>query len=200
MRIVERRWNRLLIASLSLTLFACGGDDDDGGGEAGSGGEAMGGAGGEAMGGTPEGGAGGGLDEAAFVARAVAYQDEGFTQINSERRMSQHGGDMVDYWVSNDIVDVYRGIDPEATEGDFDIPAGAMLVKPQFNADGDPTALTVMAKVGEGFDNGAEDWWWARIENDGTASFTGQVDFCINCHQPRANIAWLFGVSADNQR
>lgn len=148
-----------------------------------------------------EGGAPGAVDEATLVARAVAFADEGFTQINTELEASQHGGEMVNYWVSDDIAAVYRAIDPEDAEGATpDIPMGAMVVKEQLNGDGDFTAITVMAKVNEGFDAGAEDWWWARIEADGTPSFTGQVDFCINCHAPREQTGWLFGVAAENQR
>lgn len=204
-------WRKTIaLIPLCLALAGCGGDDDDSGeSSGGSGGEVAGGAGGEVAGGAGgevaggaggevAGGAGGGeifeIDEAALAAQGLAFDEGGFTKVNAERVPSQHGGTMVDFWVSDDIVEAYEAIDPEVDDVLPDIGPGAMVVKAQYTGDGEFDAITMMVKKTEGFDQGTEDWWWARVESDGTASFTGQVDFCINCHTPRAGSGWLFGL------
>lgn len=70
--------------------------------------------------------------------------------------------------------------------GDEDLPDGSIVVKRGYdNADGTGAVgfVTVMKKI-DGYDPARNDWFWARIADDGTPSDSavGQASFCYGCH------------------
>jgi hypothetical protein len=137
------------------------------------------------------------FDADAVVARAMAYETE-LVRINAESRASQHGlADTVDIWVAPEIADLYRSLDPDAAGGLVEFPTGALLVKTHLDANGAVDGYTVMANADPDSTSGG--WWWARIGADGMPAETGQVGFCIGCHQAVEAEGWVFGVPLDNR-
>ncbi|MCB9535973.1 MAG: cytochrome P460 family protein [Myxococcales bacterium] len=182
-----------LCAGALCALPACGGDDDDPAtdGDAAS----------ADAGGSPDAAAGGGgFDEMATVAAARDFAGGGFTRVSADAVPSQHASAQVIVWANGPALDPYLSVMPDDGDARPDFPAGSILVKEQQKDDGSPDAITVMAKADPGSDPERDDWWWARVENDGRVSFSGQVDFCIDCHRPRADVGWVFGVPPANRR
>ncbi|MBL8739450.1 MAG: cytochrome P460 family protein, partial [Myxococcales bacterium] len=97
----------------------------------------------------------------------------------------------------------YKAIDPDSADATADpFPEGAMIVKQNLDAAGEPTgAATVMAKQAAGFNPDAGDWYWGRFEEDGSLAQGGVVDFCIDCHASNGLSAtdWVNGVPPGNQ-
>jgi hypothetical protein len=60
-------------------------------------------------------------------------------------------------------------------------PAGAIIVKENFDANKKLTGLTVMAKV-EGYNPDRGDWFWAAYAPDGKVNAEGKPQSCIDCH------------------
>ena len=139
------------------------------------------------------------FDEEETIAQALDY--ESMVRINDVALPSQHAlGDTVNMWVPEEHAELYRAIDPELTESDVEFEPGAVIVKEHLDAGGEPNSVTIMAKAEPGYDAEHADWWWARVDIDGTVRETGQVGFCIGCHDPRAETEYLFGVPSDNRR
>jgi mono/diheme cytochrome c family protein len=67
----------------------------------------------------------------------------------------------------------------ELTPGE--LPEGAILVKENYNADEELTAVTVMEKR-PGYAPEYGDWFWARYAPDGMVQASGQVASCLACH------------------
>lgn len=140
---------------------------------------------------------GGAVDEQAIVDMALGYAD--FERINQDAFASAHGlADTVNVWVPSAYAEAYRAIDPDDPEASAELPAEALIIKEHLDADAQPVGLTIMYKA-EGFDPERNDWWWANLDLDGTVNDGGMVDYCISCHEPRAQADWLFGVPVDNQ-
>lgn len=139
------------------------------------------------------------FDEAATIAAAIAYADGDFTRVNAAPMASQHATNAVDIWVRNQALEAYLAVDPANTDARPDFGPGTIIVKAHQRDDGSPDGLTVMAKADPGFDPDHDDWWWARIENNGNAPFSGVVNFCVNCHTPRADTNWVFGVAPEDR-
>lgn len=152
---------------------------------------------GESDAGASSGAGGGGFDEAAVIARALAYRDD-FTQVSDEPRASQHGlADTVQVWASPEALMAYRALDPAGTDAVAWSPA-AMLLKEHLDAGGVVSGYTVMAQGDP--DSSSDGWWWGRLDADGTVHETGQVGFCIGCHTTVAARGWAYGVPLDNRR
>lgn len=60
-------------------------------------------------------------------------------------------------------------------------PYGSILVKENYNSQGEFTAITVMAKI-EKYDPDNGDWFWAHFNPDGTVNMEGNVKGCLECH------------------
>lgn len=137
------------------------------------------------------------FDTGAVLVRAMAYESE-LVRINATSRASQHGlADTVDMWVAPEIVELYRSLDPDAAGAIVKFPDGALLVKTHKDADGVVVGSTIMANGDPDSTSGG--WWWARIGSDGMPAETGQVGFCIGCHQAVEAEGWVFGVPLDNR-
>lgn len=184
---------RKLIAASLCCLYpvACTGESGDGG-EADVGSDSSGESAGD------ETGDGEFIDVDAVVQRAVAY--DSWEKINAEPRASQHAlGDTVNMWVEPAYAELYRGIDPDLESSDTVFPEGAILVKEHLDEGGAPVGLTMMAKAATGYDPEFSDWWWARVNLDGSLEENGQVGFCQDCHGPREATDFVYGVPLDNR-
>ena len=97
---------------------------------------------------------------------------------------SVHGASVQIFW--NDIAKT-------AFLAGEEIPDGGAILKEGFvNEEGTEfQALTMMVKRAD-FDAQANDWYWASYDEDGGINNSGQVDFCISCHQSSANDYLLF--------
>ncbi|CAN5855644.1 hypothetical protein BH11MYX3_BH11MYX3_19840 [soil metagenome] len=133
-------------------------------------------------------------------ARATGYLS--FEKIN-ERSFptAQHqGAPLVNVWTDELATAPYRALSGgSASAGE--VPEGGMIVKEMFDANGGAPVLTVMVKQPTGYDPTQGDWWYGRLNVDGSATnakFVGKVGFCIGCHRGAAGGDHLFGVASDN--
>jgi hypothetical protein len=137
------------------------------------------------------------FDADAVISRAMSYETE-LVRINATSRASQHGlADTVDVWVAPEIADLYRSLDPDAGGALVEFPDDALLVKTHKDTGGAVDGYTIMAAGDPDSTSGG--WWWARVGADGTPAETGQVVFCIDCHQAVEAEGWVFGVPLDNR-
>jgi hypothetical protein len=138
------------------------------------------------------------IDPAAIAVAATDFDNGDLIRISREPVVSQHSGDSVQVWVSKASESAYREVDPSVpTAGE--LPVGTVIVKEQRKSDGTLDVLTVMVKGPPGYAPATRDWHWQRVTPDGTITHQGQVDFCINCHTPRAGADWVFGVPTSRQ-
>jgi hypothetical protein len=59
-----------------------------------------------------------------------------------------------------------------------------------------------MYKKASGYDPTHDDWWYGRLNADGSptdAAFVGTVDFCVGCHSGAATTDYAWGVSSSNK-
>lgn len=92
------------------------------------------------------------------------------------------------------VVRIYvNDIALEAADGfSNELPEGSMIVKENYVGSdpanpGELDALTIMYKV-EGFNAGANDWFWVKAKPDGSQiDAEGAVDGCIGCHSQEGN-------------
>lgn len=170
---------RLCSTSLvCLALLGCeaGGGGEDGAGETGS----------------------ASVDEDAIVTAALDYSS--YEQIDAAAMASAHGlADTVHIWVPPDHAPAYRAVDPDDAEASAGFDPGTILVKEHLDAGGESVGLTVMYKGEPGYDPEHGDWWWGNLALDGTINDGGAVDYCIACHEPRADADWVFGVAPEDQ-
>lgn len=137
------------------------------------------------------------FDEAAVLARAMAYETD-LVRINAMSLASAHGlAETVDMWVTPEIADLYRSLDPDAAGPLVELPDGAILVKTHKDAAGAVAGYTIMANGDPTSTSGG--WWWARVTATGEPAETGQVGFCIGCHQAVEAEGWVYGVPLDNR-
>lgn len=140
-------------------------------------------------------------DEAGpLEARATGYL--GFELINARSfPTAQHQGNpLVNVWTDEQATRPYRALSTGAIDGRA-VPVGAMIVKEMMDPGGGPPLLTVMAKQPSGYDPANGDWWYGRLNVDGSPtnpSFVGRVGFCIGCHSGATGGDHLFGVANDN--
>ena len=110
------------------------------------------------------------------------------------------GHPLVNVWTNPLATGPYRALSA-GTPPSGGLPVGAMVVKEMMDAAGGPPILTVMSKRPIGYDPGHGDWWYGRLEADGSATnaaFVGRVGFCIECHDAAVATDHLYGVAADN--
>ena len=134
-------------------------------------------------------------------AQASAYLT--FELINARPfPTAQHQGNpLVNVWTDELATAPYRALSGGTRAGGRDVPVGAMVVKEMMDAGGASPVLTVMAKQPSGYDPDNGDWWYGRLNVDGSAthsSFVGKVGFCLGCHSGASGGDHLFGVAADN--
>ncbi len=85
-----------------------------------------------------------------------------------------------------------------ATGAEGEIPAGAILIKENFDSTGTKLmAVTVMYRS-KGFNPEAGDWHWTKYEPDGAVSamngmrVAGKVGMCIDCHRSAGGGDFVF--------
>jgi hypothetical protein len=66
------------------------------------------------------------------------------------------------------------------------LPDKAIIVKEDYSADKQLTAITAMWKA-RGFNPDGGDWFWAKYAPDGKIQAEGKVDTCIACHGKNKN-------------
>ena len=178
-----------LVAGLALALLGCDADADDDGGSADT----------EAEGMDEDGTAAEQtLDEDMILSAAMAYATD-LQQVSAEPRASQHViATTVQFYVTPGDAEMYLGIDPDGdSTASFD--EGALLVKENLDADGNPDGLFAMYKAYEGYDPEGNDWYYLRVDASGTADNAGKVGFCRDCHAGTAGTDYAFGVPLDNR-
>jgi hypothetical protein len=138
------------------------------------------------------------------LARARNFRGCGYVKINATEITTQHRGRKANIWVSPGAVDAYRALVPSDSTMSAHMPPGTQIVKEHTGA-GEEGVLLVLTKGPAGIDPERSDWYWMRVEQDGTASFRGfrsqtdSIDFCIGCHTPAQQKDWVFGVALDNR-
>ena len=146
------------------------------------------------------------LDEAALIARGLAFRTGGFRQMS--RRYDSKGavGASIEVWVSDDALNGYPTIDPDAEGSQASIPVGAMIVREVFNAQGELKKLTFVAQGPAGYNPLSGDLWFAVTDPGGRilavngVSQHGALASCSGCHAGRARDGYLFGVPRAQQR
>jgi hypothetical protein len=158
---------------------------------------------GSGAGGGEFGGAGA-FGEADVIAAFGTFRETGFVQITEAPAQSQHQlAPRAVVWIDEQAADAYRAIDPTdagATAGPF--PVGTIVIKESRTEAGEPDgSATVMAKLDEGFNPGAGDWWWGRFGKDGALVESGVLDFCVDCHTNNGftDTDFVGGVAPDDQ-
>ena len=90
---------------------------------------------------------------------------------------------MVDVYLNAVGLALYGSLDPASTSAAGPFAEGTLIVK---RNDAQPPFLTAMYKAKAGYDVDHADWWYGRLNEDGSSTgFTGKVDFCISCHSAR---------------
>lgn len=77
--------------------------------------------------------------------------------------------------------------------GDIDT-ASMEPQSPVENFDGDLGSLTYMVKI-PGYNAEAGDWFWAKIQPDGTIDAAGKPAGCIGCHDQVSDNDWVFNAA-----
>jgi hypothetical protein len=124
------------------------------------------------------------------------------TKVNARPFTTQQhqGNPQVNVWTNSLAASPYRALSTQPGSI-IEFPVGAMIVKEMLDATGAPEFLTVMVKQAAGFDTANKDWWYGRLNPDGSTApgnFIGKVGFCISCHAGAPNNEYLFGVAIDN--
>ncbi|HTQ44742.1 MAG TPA: cytochrome P460 family protein [Polyangiaceae bacterium] len=114
-------------------------------------------------------------------------------------------GAWVQEWVSSDAYAAYSSISPDASGSGVVLPAGTTIVRAVYDAQAQPTEVTVMVKGPSGYNPDLGDWWFGLADangvfdtNDGGAMM-GRLTQCYSCHQPRSADDFLFGVPTDDR-
>ena len=183
------RW--VLVGGLALGFAGCGDDAEDDAGSAETAGDGqddgMDGTAADVM-----------VDEDMVLSDAMAYAAD-LQQVSSEPRTSMHGlADTVQFYVSPGDADTYLGIDPDA-DSTASFTEGALLVKENLDADGNPDGFFAMYKAAEGYDPEGNDWYWLRVDVAGNVGDSGKVGFCKDCHSGTSETDFVFGVPLDNR-
>ncbi|MDG6242821.1 MAG: cytochrome P460 family protein [Methanolobus sp.] len=104
-------------------------------------------------------------------------------QVSHAQGSGVHG-DYITIYVSDDALSL-------AESGGQVMPYETMVVKEGFNSDRELIGVYLMYKA-EGFDPDHNDWFWASYSPDGDVQAEGKVPGCINCHERRKNIDYIF--------
>ena len=140
------------------------------------------------------------IDEDAVLGEILAFDQGGFTKVNAAPVPSAHVAARVDIWVTAASAALYLQIDPPDYSTPVAFPEGATIVKRHF-ADEAATMVdgfTVMHKGPAGYAPAANDWWWARVNEDGSIVVSGdgggETQLCVDCHAPASGTDLVLGV------
>jgi hypothetical protein len=116
----------------------------------------------------------------------------------------QHAGNaLVNVYANALAEDRYRAIVPGgAAPAGFTFPAGSLLVKEMLDPSGGPSVLTAMYKRQAGYDPAHGDWWYGRLNSDGTPTnpaYAGRIEFCVACHSGTARWDYAWGIATASQ-
>ncbi len=88
------------------------------------------------------------------------------------------------------------------------MPYGSIIIKENYTQDRSISDITVMQKI-EGFNPGANDWFWARYSPGGVLIITekdgrkiklaGKIEACINCHSKQIYNDYIFTSSLSEE-
>ena len=146
-------------------------------------------------------------DPAEVYASAANFETE-LERIDAQMIDSMHGDGLgfARIWANEAAAEVFRGIDGTDPNATAEYPRGSILVKENLDTNGDPIALTVLAKFEEGYNDKADDWHFAMIDYEGNVIMgvegTGsEVEFCRDCHsQMGPNTDHTIGLAPDQLR
>jgi hypothetical protein len=157
----------------------------------------------DASAGAPFDAGAGTLDDTAIETLAGQYTS--FAKITKTPFQTQaHAGNpMVNVYANSVAEATYSGIDSSgnAPPG-FAMPVGSLIVKEMLDPNGGAPILTAMYKKAPGYDTANHDWWYGRLNADGSPtdpSYVGMVSFCIACHSGADTSDFTFGVPAANK-
>lgn len=123
-----------------------------------------------------------------------------FKRIDKSAYTSSLGAFDINVYVDGDV-GAYRKIHPETTgTGATTLAVGTLIVREVFDANGQVSKLTLMAKGPSGYDPRIGDWWWGEADPAGNPTKLGRLTECHGCHLPRATDDYLFGVPREDQR
>jgi len=141
------------------------------------------------------------------IAAAVNFSD--YERMDLERQPTGHKDltASMSIWANEPAAEIFRTLDPLDLDQEAEFPPGAVLVKEMYTLDGEPTPeLFVLAKFEAGYNDRANDWFFARISRegevlDGISGKGGEVEFCADCHSSMGgNSDFVIGLPAENQR
>jgi hypothetical protein len=136
---------------------------------------------------------------------AEATNAGAFTRISKAAYTSSLGDFTINVMTNQDSRD-YKKIHPEDAGSHMTMLPGTLIVRQVFDADGNITKVTLMAKGPRGYDPTLGDWWFGVTDpsgvplSDDSGVQAGRLTACHGCHLPRADDDYLFGVPALDQR
>lgn len=142
------------------------------------------------------------------IATAVAFEDE-LERLDLEAFATEHleGDGLAKIWATPEAAEIFRTLDPMDLEQTAEFPPGTIIVKDNYDLQGNPSnLLNVMAKFEPGYNPAGNDWFFALIERDGTVigeriGKGGGVEFCRDCHKQNGEKTDLIiALPADNLR
>jgi Cytochrome P460 len=146
----------------------------------------------------------GSLSDPAIEALSATYTQFAKLDQNAFPNQQHAGGAMVHVYANETAATRYRQIDTtKPAPSDFAFPPGSMLVKEMLDPAGGKPVLTVMYKKAPGYDSEHKDWWYGRLNPDGSPTnpaFAGKIDFCVGCHAGTAKWDYAWGLPAANLR
>ncbi len=74
------------------------------------------------------------------------------------------------------------------------LPEGSIIVKENYTPERELAAITFMVKM-DGYNPDGGDWFWAKVQPDGTVEAAGSPAGCIGCHGGKRDNGWLFNAS-----
>ncbi len=79
--------------------------------------------------------------------------------------------------------------------GMTELPVGSFVSKQNYTPEKVLAATTIMVKMEEGFNADAGDWFWAKVQPDGTIDAAGAPAGCVGCHGAKKDNDWLFNAT-----
>ncbi len=74
------------------------------------------------------------------------------------------------------------------------LPEGSIIVKENYTPERELAAITFMVRM-DGYNPDGGDWYWAKVQPDGTVEAAGSPAGCIGCHGGKRDNGWLFNAS-----
>ncbi len=105
-------------------------------------------------------------------------------------------GMLLNTYLNHAAMEAVEGMGDAATTGMLELPAGAMVVKENYQPDSTLVATTVMYKA-EGYAPDVGDWFWAKYGPEGGVQAAGHAQGCIDCHSQAADHDYLMTARAD---